>query len=87
MINAAFWNTVREKWIRNEDPTIAATEEFIQKDGKNTDEINSLNAALNGDMTGAQGSLDDVNSMLEQLNGLGIESNPFDDLFSNMGNQ
>lgn len=86
MINVAFWKVVKERWIRNEDPTINATKDFIQKDNRKTEDINALNAAINGNLSEISGSLDNLNSMMEQLNELGVDSDPFDDLFQDVGN-
>lgn len=89
MINAGFWKTIKDKWIRNEDPTVTATEGLIQKDKRTSQEINNLNKMLNGNITdfSSTASLDDINSMMEQLNDLGIDEVPFDALFSDIGNE
>ena len=87
MINLSFWKSVKEKWIRDNDPTVAATEGLVQQSGKSTEDINKLNQMLNGGMPdfNEAGSLDDINAMMEQLNDLGVDEVPFDDLFSNLG--
>lgn len=89
MINMNFWKRIKEKWIRAEDPTIEATSGSIQKDERSTEEINELNQMLNGGISssGQGGSLDDLNRMMEQLNDLGLEDSPFDDMFSNIGDE
>ncbi len=89
MINMNFWKRIKEKWIRDEDPTIEATSGSIQKDERSTEEINKLNQMLNGGISssGQGGSLDDLNRMMEQLNDLGLEDSPFDDMFSNVGDE
>lgn len=87
MINMNFWKRVKEKWIRDEDPAIESTKDTIKKDGRSTDEINKLNQALNGGIsgTGEGASLDDLNRMMEQLSEMGLSDSPFDDVFSNVG--
>ncbi len=87
MINMNFWKRIKEKWIRDEDPTIEATSGSLQKDERSTEEINKLNQMLNGEISSSEqgGSLDDLNRMMEQLNDLGLEDSPFDDMFSNVG--
>ncbi len=87
MINMNFWKRIKEKWIRDEDPTIEATSGSLQKDERSTEEINKLNQMLNGGISSSEqgGSLDDLNRMMEQLNDLGLEDSPFDDMFSNVG--
>ena len=89
MINMNFWKRIKEKWIRDEDPTIEATSGSLQKDERSTEEINKLNQMLNGGISssGQGGSLDDLNRMMEQLNDLGLEDSPFDDMFSNVGDE
>ncbi len=89
MINMNFWKRIKEKWIRDEDPAIEATSESIQIDKRSTEEINKLNQMLNGGISssGQEGSLDDLNRMMEQLNDLGLEESPFDDMFSNVGDE
>lgn len=86
MINMNFWQIVREKWIRDSDPTIAATDEFIQKSQKTQDEIDALNNQLNGlnmDM-GSVGTVEDISNMMDQLSDLGVDEIPFEALFKDM---
>lgn len=85
MINMNFWKLVKEKWIRDNDPTVDATEELIEKSSKTQEEIDKLNEQLNGlsmDFDSV-GSLDDINNMMNQLNDLGVDEIPFDALFNN----
>lgn len=83
MINMNFWNLVRDKWIRDNDPTVDATEELVEKTAKTQAEIDQLDALLNGLNSdfGNTGSLDDIDAMMSQLNDLGVDEIPFDALF------
>ena len=85
MINMSFWQIVKEKWIRNNDPSVDAVEELITKSKQTQDEIDELNKQLNGLSMDFEniGSLDDIDEMMNQLSGLGVESVPFDALFKN----
>ena len=87
MINKNFWNVVKNKWILDEDPTVAATQGLIQKSGQSKQEIDDLNKFLNGNMMNfdAPDSIDSINTVMEQLNDLGIGDDPFEDLFSDLG--
>ena len=83
MIDLSFWKNVKTLWIRDEDPTIKATEGFIQRDTKSTEDINELNRKLNGgnsDFNGT-GVIDDINRMMEQLDELGVDDISFDSFF------
>ena len=87
MININFWNIVKNKWILDEDPTVAATQGLIQSSGQSKQEIDDLNKFLNGNMMNfdAPDSIDSINTVMEQLNDLGIGDDPFEDLFSDLG--
>ena len=84
MINMNFWQIVREKWIRNSDPTIAATDEFIQKSNKTQEEIEALNNQLNGLNMDSVGSVEDISNMMDQLSDLGVDEIPFEALFKDV---
>ena len=47
MINLEFWGIVKDKWIRDNDPTVAAVDPIIHKSGKTTEEIEKELAELN----------------------------------------
>ncbi len=83
MIDLSFWKNVKTLWIRDEDPTIKATERFIQKDTKSTEDINELNRKLNGENADSDdtGSIDEINRMMEQLDELGVDNISFDSFF------
>ena len=89
MINMNFWKRIKEKWIRDEDPTIEATKDSIQKDTRSAIEINELNQRLNGSTNSINGvdTLGNLNRMMEQLNDLGIDDDPFGDLLLDLGNE
>ena len=74
MINMSFWNIVKNKWIRDNDPTVEATEDLIKKSSKTHEEIDKLNQQLNGfnSFDDSASSVDDINKMFEGLNDLGI---------------
>ena len=80
MINLKFWGIVKDKWIRDSDPTVAAVDPIIHKSGKTSEEINKELTELNGGMPdfGNATSIDDINNMMEQLGELGMEELPFD---------
>lgn len=83
MINMSFWQKVKEKWVRDNDPSVDAVENLVEKSTKTQEEIDKLNEQLNG-LTmdfDSVGSLDDINNMMNQLNDLGVEEIPFDALF------
>lgn len=80
MISLSFWKTAKEKWILDNDPTIAATEGLVHGSGMSTADIDKLNQELNGalpDFNGAT-SIDDISNLMDQLGELGMEEIPFD---------
>ena len=80
MINVKFWQKVREKWIRHEDP-YGDIEGVIKEGGEGN--IDELNAMLNGDfgIRTEDTSVDEINNLIEDLNDLGVDADPLGDLF------
>lgn len=86
MINMSFWNIVKNKWIRNNDPSVEATEDLIKKSSKTQDEINKLNQQLNGanNFDSPISTVEDINKMFEELGDLGVEIDiPSFNIFNN----
>lgn len=79
MINTDFWNVVKVKWIRDKDPNEDAIGGIIVEEEKTPDQTQYINDLLNGNLfdSGKVDSLDSLNSMLEGLNDLGVDSIPF----------
>lgn len=84
MINMNFWKTVRDKWIRDNDPSESEIGSLISEDEKPKEKIEELFEELNGSSMDfdSMGTLDDIDNMMNQLKMLEIEEIPFDALFT-----
>ena len=80
MINLNFWTMVRDRWIKDSDPTIHSTETLVTRGGMTATEIEDLINQLDGDLPNMSdiNSLDDVSSMMDRLGELGMDDIPFD---------